>query len=474
MDILYRVLKGNISLIYFVYGLAFFMLGFTVLLKNRSDSKFKMANSLIYLAIFGILHGFYEWGYIFIPMQQNHCSLVVFRELYTIRIFIGASSYAFLFYFGVHLLVKTKQKWNFLLAVPWIILMIWVIFGGYFRFIVGITNFHKWLNSGDTVSRYLLAVPGVIFVSYALFLQKEELKLLENKSIIKDLYGFIVFIILYGIAAGLVVPPDKHLMAQYINTNIFFDIVKLPVQVFRTLAGIGMNYCVVGILDMYHLQHQKKLEIVRKEKTILDERQRIYRNLHDGIVQSIYGVGLGLENISFLIEEDPEKAKAEIKGNLNKLNEVIVDLRDYIMGLKPQISRVKTLYQLLKELIDEFNAPGIRVEFDYEISKSLEFSPARLDNLYHILQEGLNNIKKHSKAENISLKVSNGECIIITLEDDGIGFAEKEINNLNKKGHYGLSNMMERVKLLNGDLDINSVKGEGTEIIIKIPYEEGQ
>ncbi|SJZ83365.1 sensor histidine kinase [Selenihalanaerobacter shriftii] len=472
MHTIYEVLKVNINLIYFFYGLSFFMLGFAVFLKNTSNSNFRLANSLVFLAIFGVLHSFYEWGYIFIPIQEHYLSSIIIKEFYIFRGFIEGLSFVFLFYFGIHLLVNTKQKSNYLLFLPWIIFIIWMFLSVYFGFKSNLVYFNMWLKAADVWSRYLLALPGSFITCYALFLQINELQVLGNKKIVNNLYGLIGAIFLYGVVGGLVVPENIHLLSRYINVNTFFTTFKLPVQMFRAITGIGMAYFIVGILEMYDVEYHYKLEKLKKEKAILNERQRISRNLHDGIIQSIYGVGLGLESVSYLMQQkNLVKAEEELNKKMDNLNGIISNIRDYIMDLKPEILEEEHLYQLLKKLIDDFLDLDVQVNFDYMVSKDIKIFPEYLDNIYHILQEGLNNIKKHAKARKVTLKVSEDtNQIIIRLIDDGVGFDLYSTGDKKEK-HQGLKNMKERANLINCELIINSAKGKGTEIKIKIPCE---
>ncbi|SJZ48890.1 sensor histidine kinase [Selenihalanaerobacter shriftii] len=470
MELIQNLLRENMNLIYFIYGLVFFMLGFTILLKNRTNSDFRLANSLIFLAGFGILHGIYEWGYIFIPLQADSLSTSIINKMHILRLFMEAFSYVFLFYFGVHLFVKTKQKSRRLLTIPWILLLFWMILYAHFESELLTMNVNSCSSFGDIWARYLLALPGTIITCYALVLQKSELKALHKGKILNKLYGFIALMGLYGVVAGLIVPEGICFLSKYVNNDTFLATFNLPVQIFRTIIGLGMTYFLIGILEIYNLEYYHILEKLKKEKAVLKDRQRICRNLHDGIIQSIYGVGLGLEHISYLIEENPPKAKQRINDRISDLNSIIGELRKYIMDLKPKILKEGLFYELLKDILANFDSNDIEIHFEYNLSKETKLFPQPLDNIYHILQEGLNNIKKHSQANKLSLKVYENNGLIIKLTDNGIGFNQENINGKSGK-QQGLKNIEERVKALDGEFILDSLKEEGTELIIKIPYE---
>src|SRR5512134_2788322 len=102
----------NRSIIYFVYGLVFFILGFAIILQTRQSSRLDLARSLRWLAAFGIAHGFHEWGDLFIPIQAAYLRPVITRFLYILHLILLAVSFVFLFEFGLALLYTGKRgRW---------------------------------------------------------------------------------------------------------------------------------------------------------------------------------------------------------------------------------------------------------------------------------------------------------------------------------------------------------------------------
>jgi len=201
---------------------------------------------------------------------------------------------------------------------------------------------------------------------------------------------------------------------------------------------------------------------------VLEERERIGMDLHDGIIQSIYGVGLALEGTLHSIEEDPIDAKKRIQQSIEGLNEAIRDLRSYILDLRPRQMGNDGLMSGLKRLATEFRANSrtevvlIRPEIEF-----VELPPSQSLALFHICQEALANAAKHSKAKKVEISLwSTDERALMEIHDDGKGFdMETQSQNI---GH-GLANMQTRAQSAGGDVDVSSIPGEGTTILAWVP-----
>jgi two-component system sensor histidine kinase DevS len=207
---------------------------------------------------------------------------------------------------------------------------------------------------------------------------------------------------------------------------------------------------------------------------ILEERERIGMDLHDGIIQSIYGVGLALENIRHLMHEDLEQADSDVTKSIENLNATIRDLRTYILDLKPRQLRGDSLLDGLKRLIDEFRE-NVKTEIVFTEPKSdllIDLPQTHAMAIFLICQESLANVAKHANAVKVSVELwSTPDRVLLEIHDDGLGFDDGKIN---KSVGHGLANMMTRVHNVDGDLDISSVRGEGTTILAWVPRRSGQ
>ncbi|MCC7119647.1 MAG: GAF domain-containing sensor histidine kinase [Anaerolineales bacterium] len=201
---------------------------------------------------------------------------------------------------------------------------------------------------------------------------------------------------------------------------------------------------------------------------VLEERNRIGMDLHDGIIQSIYGVGLSLESAKHSLEAEA-LAKEQIQRAIDQLNHVIRDIRAYILDLRPRQLGNEGLINGIKRLLAEYRANTFsetnliepRVELD-------ELSHAQSVALFHICQEALANIAKHAKAKKVEVSLWTAQDrLLMEIKDNGQGFAVDKTQTA--LGH-GLANMQTRIRSVGGDFEISSTPGEGAAILVWIPY----
>ncbi|HXV97614.1 MAG TPA: GAF domain-containing sensor histidine kinase [Anaerolineae bacterium] len=201
---------------------------------------------------------------------------------------------------------------------------------------------------------------------------------------------------------------------------------------------------------------------------ILEERDRFARDLHDGIIQSIYGVGLTLDNAKALIPPTNQEAREQIDLSLQNLAAVITDLRNYIFDLRPQAQKTKGLLARLESLIKEMKINTlllIQTEIDPEINTYV--NDLQASHIFHIAHEALSNAARHARAKKIKLSLTRqAETLTLRVEDDGIGF---EVPATITPGHQGLANVKKRASILNATLKIESIPSQGTCLTLTIP-----
>lgn len=203
---------------------------------------------------------------------------------------------------------------------------------------------------------------------------------------------------------------------------------------------------------------------------VLEERDRIGMDLHDGIIQSIYGVGLALEGVQLTLNEDPEAAKERINHAINGLNQAIRDIRTYILDLKPRQLGSDGLMNGLKRIIAEYRANTFsEASFSGPESDLKDLPQTQSLVLFHICQEALANAAKHAKAKNVQVAVwTSDNRVLMEVRDDGKGF---DLENMQASIGHGLANMQTRAHAVGGDIDISSMIGEGTTILVWVPRE---
>ncbi len=199
----------------------------------------------------------------------------------------------------------------------------------------------------------------------------------------------------------------------------------------------------------------------------LEERERIGMDLHDGVIQSIYAVGLNLEDFVDRLDGASE-VRAGLEKAIDDLNNVIKDIRSYIFDLRPQVSQVSDLPRALFDLVEDFRVNTL-LDADIEIDGAPEetLNQAQAMAIFHVAQEALNNASKHSRASNVRVHLDlNNGYVNLHVEDNGVGFDPKAEQAHAKQG---LRNMMDRARTVGADLKIESRSGRGTKVMMGVP-----
>ena len=201
---------------------------------------------------------------------------------------------------------------------------------------------------------------------------------------------------------------------------------------------------------------------------VLEERERIGMDLHDGIIQSIYAVGLALDFARGTIEEEPTAARTKIDQAIEGLDTTIRDIRSYILDMRPRQLRGEDLMQGLEQLVEEFNANSRSQAILLGSRNGMEGLPtANATTLFHICQEALANAAKHAKAGLVDVQLlTSDQRVILEVTDDGLGF---DLRKMNVTLGHGLSNMHFRAQKVGGDVEINSEPGSGTTVMAWVP-----
>lgn len=201
---------------------------------------------------------------------------------------------------------------------------------------------------------------------------------------------------------------------------------------------------------------------------IVEERTRIGMDLHDGIIQSIYAVGLTLESTRLVLQQNPDEADLLLEQAIQALNDTIRDIRNFILDLRPHRFG-GDLREGLARLVREFQANAI-------VPVSLTITPDSIDNLptpvtrslFLTTQEALANIARHARATQveISFERTDDHKVRLMIHDNGQGF---DVQSKTYSVGHGLSNMRARANDLNGTCKIHSIPGQGTTITLSLP-----
>ena len=196
---------------------------------------------------------------------------------------------------------------------------------------------------------------------------------------------------------------------------------------------------------------------------VLEERERIGKELHDGVIQSLFAVGMSLQGLASS-SSDGEIAR-RLEAAVEDVDQAIRDLRNYIFGLRPGILADRHLDQALKELATEFGArSGVVtvVDVDGEAASALA---SRAAEVVQLAREALSNVSRHGEATTCRVSLLRGAAgIVLEIDDDGRGFDVETTTQ-----GMGLRNLRDRAESLGGKLEILSTPGEGTTVRATFP-----
>jgi signal transduction histidine kinase len=201
---------------------------------------------------------------------------------------------------------------------------------------------------------------------------------------------------------------------------------------------------------------------------VVEERDRIGRDLHDSIIQNLYAVGLSLEDVPELMDELPAEAKARVERAIDSLHEAIGEMRTFIFGLRPELLDQADLATGLATLADELRVNtmlDVRLELDGWEPTAL--SPDRSVEVLQIAREALSNVARHAGATMVDISLSrDGSALRLRIADNGVGFPPDAPRAAT---HQGLANMRERASALGAHLLLTSREGAGTDVELRVP-----
>ena len=203
----------------------------------------------------------------------------------------------------------------------------------------------------------------------------------------------------------------------------------------------------------------------RQRLGLLDERERIAKELHDGVIQGLYAVGMTLQ-ATHARAEDADAVRTRLDGAIESIDAAIRDLRNYIFGLRPGILADRQLDSALRELGREFEErSGVVTVVDVDPAMAAQFASAS-SQLIQIAREGLSNVGRHAQASTCRLSLTRrGDQAVLEIDDDGRGFDPEKVRD----GGQGLRNMRERPNAMGGEVSVESSPAQGTTVEVRLP-----
>ena len=196
---------------------------------------------------------------------------------------------------------------------------------------------------------------------------------------------------------------------------------------------------------------------------VLGERERIGKELHDGVIQSLFAVGMNLQALA-AASDDADFAR-RLEAAVDDVDQAIRDLRNYIFGLRPGILADRQLDQAIKELAGEFEVrSGVVTIVDVD-AEAASLLASRASDVVQLVRESLSNVERHAEAATCRVTLVRSDAgFVLEIDDDGRGF---EVGR--ETGGMGLRNLDERVVSLGGSLEVRSVAGDGTTVVAILP-----
>lgn len=217
--------------------------------------------------------------------------------------------------------------------------------------------------------------------------------------------------------------------------------------------------------------HNAELAEKAKLSAIVEERQRLARELHDAVSQQLFAISMTATAVRRGLEKDPVKAARQIALIEEMASVAQSEMRALLLHLRPVHLDGKRLAEALTELMEELRLK-VPMEMDWSIEDDLRLPKGIEDHLFRIVQEALSNALRHSKANRLEVSihtVGDGEVLRLTVRDDGVGF---ELDD-KKWTSYGMVTMRERVSEIGGTIQILTAPGQGTRLDIRVPLHTG-
>jgi len=494
MDVISIFSTTDMVPIYFLYGLAFFVMGVAVWLEASRPSSLPVARTLPFLATFGVLHGAHEWVEMFYLMTPDSIRPIP----HVLRIVMLAISFALLVEFGLRLLaLGGRHLWRY---VRWVILVIFLAGTGMVSATWG-REANVWVAAADAWCRYSLAVPGAVLAAAGLFRRTRRLPG-QQIDIARDLWIVGLAFLLYGIPGQVFVTPSLLPPSTVINSDLFLLTLHVPIQLLRTVAAGTVAVFTVRALRLFEIERQRQIdelnqarleaqrrlteemaeqERLRREllrQTVLaqeEERRHIARELHDEVGQAMTALSWKLAAVEQALPDDHSEGHREVHRSIKELRglteRVMDNLHQLTSRLRPAVLDELGLVPALITYADDCSTCFPFV-VEVEVTGQRRRLPSEIETtLYRISQEAITNVAKHAQATRASIRLHfDEEEVALSVSDDGVGMDVETAQRAAACGKgWGLAGICERIQLVGGYLDIRSAPGVGTDIKVRVP-----
>ena len=450
-----RVAISLSPLFRFVHGLAFFMLGIGIFFAMPRMERIEPIRRLPLLAVFALCEAVVAWDGLLAPaLGMAH----VFPPL--VQTFLLGPGYGTLLIFGLMATMAAGQR-PLRRSAPFAAVGIWVLLTAALALAGCDAAF--W---GEVLARYGLALPGGLVAMWSLhsrFYRRADPRVLELTRASRRITG--VGLGSFAFLAGLVLPSIAFLPQTPGTTAL-----RYLLSLLLTCCGVIVSYGLSQTLNCVQREVERWIERDEQRQALASDRERIGRELHDGIIQSIYAAGLMLEGVRQTIAQDPVSAEDQLARAMHSLNLTIQDIRRYIFDLRGGVPE-SDLVEGLEELLRDFRVNTLlETELRVEGESSALLSVERRRHVLQIVREALSNVARHARARRVEVSLRYlPDALQLVIRDDGVGLLAIPTAH----GH-GLRNIRERARMLDGTLDIDSAPGHGLTLTLTVPYLRGE
>lgn len=445
-----------------LHGQVFFVLGISILFLTRGGIRLELARELVSLAAFGFCEAAAAWSGAWLAFYGTSGVWLHWSRLVAL-----ALGYACLIAFALQVIIPPRRHGRTRWAVAAGFLLVWGAGLLVVRLLGGSGEFVRLV--GELLARYGMALPGGLLGAWGLrhetyrTIEPDRLPLVKPPMRVTE-----AALGVFALLGGMIGPPASFFPANLLNEESVLTQTGIPISVLRGLAGVGITFGVVRAVAVVLKEIELWLENVEQMQALADERERIGRDLHDGIIQSIYASGLILEGARQVVMDKPEQAREQLTVAIGNLNDTIQDIRRYIFDLRGEMPQ-EDLETGLREMLHDFHVNTLlKTELTVRGRDSKRLDAERRQHVFQITREALTNVARHAYAQGVAIRLNYGsDALRLRVTDDGVGLASVPSGDGN-----GLRNMRERTRLLNGTLNIDTSPGAGLTLELTVPYQQ--
>ena len=472
-----------------------------------------------WLAAFGLMQAAAEWSDMLIKIGEKTTCKPASPTAEAMSVGLELISFLWLLKFGIELVDVQRPPGQRRPPVMAIVVTVYLAGLALLSLKTAPTSI-LWVRAVDVWTSYAAGAPAFFMTVWGLVVQSRALQRAGLTAVSRELQAAAIAFCWYAVFGVLFAPRLPYFPASIFNATTFISVVGVPVQLFRAGTALVIAFFVIRALRLFAAEDRQRLErALATERTLQErsetlnaelraaasemsalydqlrqsdevhsyllkrvvraqeeERRRVARDLHDGVGQTLGGLGAGLgalqarmERANFQELDQVANLQKYAAQSIDELHRVIADLRPSLLDELGLVAALRWYARHYGETLPisvkvEVHGPTRRLPSEIEII------------LFRIAQEALTNVVRHARANSavIRLTVQDRQAVL-EVEDDGVGF-EPESAFAAKGDHrpWGLLGMQERSALVGGSVDITSKAWQGTLVraVIPLPAEE--